>query len=152
MLRLPEASAAPADGPDAGMVRPRVFLAMHALRTVADGVRVVSKHKYRAQPQIVDGVRFASKAEARRYGELKMLEKAGEIKELELQPKFPLYAVRASNGEVIKVADYYGDFRYRDRVGAVVVEDVKGYSKEPYYRMKRRFVEAQYGIEIRETR
>ncbi len=42
--------------------------------------------KYRAQPTIVDGIRFHSKGEARRYQELRLLERAGEITNLELQP------------------------------------------------------------------
>ena len=46
--------------------------------------------KYGAIRTTVDGVTFASKAEARRYAELKLLEQAGEIKGLELQPKFDI--------------------------------------------------------------
>ena len=43
------------------------------------------RHKYSARPTEVDGIRFDSKAEARRYTELRTLEKAGEISHLELQ-------------------------------------------------------------------
>lgn len=110
-----------------------------------------SRSKYRAVRTVVDGVTFHSKREATRYGQLRLLERAGEVRELELQPKFPLYVARASNGELVKVADYIADFRYRDRSGAVVIEDVKGYSKEPYYRLKVRMFQGQYDLTIREV-
>ena len=71
-------------------------------------------NKYNARITTVDGIKFASGAEARRYCELKILERAGEISGLELQPMF-----RLPGG--IK---YYADFRYIEN-GVVVVEDVK---------------------------
>jgi hypothetical protein len=49
-----------------------------------------SKSKYRAKRCEVDGVTFHSQKEARRYSELKMMEKAGKIEQLELQPKFAI--------------------------------------------------------------
>jgi hypothetical protein len=69
------------------------------------------KSKYAAIPTIVDGIRFASKKEARRYTELKLLERAGEITCLELQPKFPCVV----NGK--KVCTYIADFAYLDDSG-----------------------------------
>lgn len=99
--------------------------------------------KYRAVPVIVDGVRFASKREAARYGALRLLEQAGEIEALELQPRYPLVVA----GE--EIGTYVGDFRYRER-GELVLEDVKGV-RTPVYRLKARLVKALYGVEIRET-
>jgi hypothetical protein len=108
-------------------------------------------HKYRAVPTTIDGIRFASKKEAARYGQLKMLEKAGEIYGLELQPRFPLYVCKRQNGELHKVCDYVADFRYRQGPrGILVIEDVKG-MRTPTYRLKRKMVEAQYGFEIMES-
>ncbi len=110
------------------------------------------RSKYRAQPTEVDGIRFHSKAEARRYSELKLLEKAGEVKELELQPEFPLYAPSKSWGKHELVCTYVADFRYRQGPrGVLVIEDVKG-MKTPVYRLKKKWFQAQYGIEITETR
>jgi hypothetical protein len=112
------------------------------------------RSKYAAVPTTIDGVRFSSKKEAARYLELKMLQKAGEIKGLELQPKFPLYVGKV--GERIERADkpvcsYIADFRYREGpTGILRIEDVKG-MKTPVYRLKKKMVEAQYGIEIREV-
>jgi hypothetical protein len=97
--------------------------------------------KYRAQPVVIDGIRFASKAEARRYGQLKLLEKAGEISGLQLQPKFPIVV----NG--VKVCAYIADFAYFTATGRVV-EDVKGV-QTPMFRLKRKLVEAIYpGVQI----
>jgi hypothetical protein len=108
-------------------------------------------HKYRAVPTVIDGIRFASKKEAARYCDLKLLEKAGEIRELELQPRFPLYVCKRQNGELHKVCDYVADFRYRQGPrGILVIEDVKG-MRTPTYRLKRKMVEAQYGFEIMES-
>jgi hypothetical protein len=108
-------------------------------------------HKYRAVPTVIDGIRFASKKEAARYCDLKLLEKAGEIRELELQPRFPLYVCKRQNGELHKVCDYVADFRYRQGPrGILVIEDVKG-MRTPTYRLKRKMVEAQYGFEILES-
>ena len=116
-------------------------------------MRAVSK--YRAQPTVVHGFRFASKAEARRYTELLLLGQAGEIRNLELQPRFPLTV------DGVTVATYVADFRYEevawngpkgiDGTFRDVVEDCKGF-KTPTYRLKKKHFEAQYGIAIRETR
>ena len=109
-------------------------------------------HKYGAVATVVDGVRFASKAEARRYAELKLLEQAGEIRELELQPRFPLFVpVKGRATLHQQVGAYVADFRYRQGPrGVLVVEDVKGV-KTAVYRLKKRMVETTYGIEIREV-
>lgn len=112
-----------------------------------------TRHKYGAQPTTVDNIRFASKAEARRYSELKLLEKAGEIRELELQPRFPLLVPARGNGgayERAHVGDYVADFRYREGPkGLLKIEDVKGFRTE-LYRWKKKHVEAQYGVTITE--
>lgn len=101
--------------------------------------------KYHAKPQIVDGVRFASKREAKRYHDLKMMERGGEIVGLELQPKYPLIVNKH------KLGAYYGDFRYRDTAtGDLIVEDVKGV-RTPLYRLKAKLVKALYGVEIVEV-
>lgn len=110
-------------------------------------------HKYGAVATEVDNIRFASKLEARRYGELKLLEKAGEITagSLTLQPKYALHTVTPA-GEIVKVATYIADFKYISSRGGHfwVTEDAKGV-RTPVYRLKKRWVEAQYGIEVIEV-
>jgi hypothetical protein len=113
------------------------------------------RSKYRACPTVVHGFRFASKREAARYSELLLLGLAGEIRNLELQPRFPITV----NG--VRVADWIGDFRYQERNRRVprfleagwrdVIEDVKGV-RTPVYRLKKKLVWAIYGIDVRETR
>ena len=118
-----------------------------------------TRSKYGAIRTTVDGIVFASKAEARRYAELKLLEKAGRIRDLELQPSFPLEVVSPRNGEVIQVGTYRADFRYREiemHEGGfgrwrIVIEDVKG-MPTPVYRLKKKLMEARYGIAITEIR
>ena len=102
-------------------------------------------NKYGAIPTRVDGRLFASQAEARRYQELKLLQAAGEIDRLECQPRFPLVV----NG--VKVGEYRGDFRYTETAtGRVVTEDVKGVRTQ-VYTLKKRLVEALYGVKIAEV-
>jgi hypothetical protein len=102
--------------------------------------------KYRAQPVEIDGIRFASKAEGRRYSQLRLLESAREIKDLELQPSYPIEI----NG--VKVCTYKADFRYFDRLtGKHVVEDVKGFLT-PVFRLKKKLLKAAYGIDVLEVR
>jgi hypothetical protein len=101
--------------------------------------------KFGAVRTVVDGIKFASKAESRRYLELKALEQAGEIHGLLLQPKYPLLVGQH------KVGTYIADFFYVKTIGCEdVVEDVKG-MRTPVYRLKKKMVEAQYGITITEV-
>ena len=106
----------------------------------------VRPNKFSAVRTTVDGITFASKREAARYGELKLLERAGEISRLSLQPEF----VITING--VKICKYIADFRYVDRQkGMIVVEDVKGV-KTAVYRLKKKMTEAFYpGLIIDET-
>ena len=106
-----------------------------------------SKNKYRAKKVTVDGHTFDSKREAKRYGELKLLERSGDIKGLELQRKFPLVVNEQ------KICSYICDFYYLEQGGGWVVEDVKSpiTRKNPTYRIKNKLMKAIYGIEIREV-
>ena len=101
--------------------------------------------KYHAVPVEVDGIRFASKAEARRYRELRLLERGGAIADLILQPRYPVRV----NG--VRICTYLADFTYRDcETGLYVTEDVKGV-RTPVYKLKRKLVEALYGLAITEV-
>ena len=118
------------------------------------------RHKYGAQSTELGGVTFASKREAKRFAELKLLEKAGEIWDLELQPRFPL-VVASTSGQLLQAAsalagtfdgrigEYRADFAYRSKQGRVV-EDAKGFATA-LYKWKKRHVEKQYGITIVEV-
>ena len=100
-------------------------------------------HKYGAKKTVVDGITFDSKAEAKRYGELKLLEKAGAISELELQPRFLLQgAFKAHNGKTIRKIEYVADFKYIES-HQVVVEDVKGQAT-PDFKLKWKMFQYSY--------
>lgn len=100
--------------------------------------------KYGSSRTYVGDIAFASKAEAKRYGELKLMERANEIEGLELQPKYDLIVCG------MMVCRYIADFRYRDRrTGEEIVEDVKGV-KTREYRIKAKLMKAVHGIEITE--
>ena len=103
-------------------------------------------NKYRAVRTEVDGIRFDSKKEARRYKELMLLYNANAIEDLVLQPKFRCEI----NGKLI--CNYSADFSYRDK-GGIVVEDVKSpiTAKQPVYRIKKKLVEALHGVVIVEV-
>lgn len=104
----------------------------------------VAMTKYGAIPTEVDGIRFASRREAKRYGELKMLEKAGAIRNLELQPTFTIVI----NG--VRIGSYRADFAYFEGERRVV-EDVKGVRTQLYI-WKKKCVEALYpGVTISEV-
>ena len=108
------------------------------------------RSKYGAVPTTIDNIRFHSKAEAARYLQLKMLQQAGEIYGLELQPKYQLLVTARGAGpyERVCVGHYIADFRYREGPkGILRIEDVKGYDV-PLGKWKRRHCEAQYGIEV----
>ncbi len=99
--------------------------------------------KYNAHPVIEGGIRFASQAEARRYGELRLLEAAGQISMLAVHPKYLLIVNEESIGA------YVGDFEYIEN-GRVAIEDVKGV-RTPIFILKAKLVHALYGITIREV-
>ena len=102
------------------------------------------KSKYKAVKTKVNGIKFDSKKEARRYKELKILEKADEIKSLELQPRFLLQEKFKYNGKTIRKIEYVADFRYIDEKGNTVVEDVKGMKTE-VYKIKKKIFLKKYG-------
>lgn len=100
--------------------------------------------KYRNIKTTIGGITFDSKAEAERYASLKLMQRAGEISQLEMQPGYKLEV----NGEL--VCEYRGDFTYLDKQGRRVVEDVKGQhtAKLPLFRVKAKLFRAIFGFEI----
>ena len=102
------------------------------------------KGKFNARRTVVDNITFDSKKEALRYMDLKILAKTGHISKLELQPEYPMIV----NGH--KVCSYRADFRYVEN-GKTVIEDVKGYKKNPLYSLKKKLLFACYNIKVCET-
>lgn len=88
---------------------------------------------------------FDSKKEAGRYQELKLLEKAGVIMALELQPRFLLQdSFSDKKGIKYRKIEYVADFKYFDKeMNCAVVEDVKGMKTE-VYKLKKKLFLKQY--------
>lgn len=110
--------------------------------------------KYNAKKTTVNGITFDSKLEAERFEQLLLLEKAGEIDDLKLQPEFQINQgwKHPETGEKIHSRFYVGDFQYHDlRSEKVVVEDVKG-METAEFRLKWDLVRSQYpGFEFRKV-
>lgn len=90
------------------------------------------QHKYNAKKTIIDGITFDSQIEARRYQELKLLQMAGEIFDLQLQPQFVLLDKFTDNtGKKQRGIIYKADFQYNED-GLAIVEDVKGFETKEF--------------------
>jgi hypothetical protein len=103
--------------------------------------------KYRNIPTEVDGEKFHSKKEAKRWVDLGILQLAGRVRKLRRQVPFDLKV------DGFLICRYIADFVYEEDTTGVwqtVVEDSKGYPTQ-IYRLKRKLMEAVHGIEIRET-
>lgn len=104
--------------------------------------------KYLAKKTEVNGAKFDSQAEARRYKELLILWRAGKISSLERQVAYELApSVRLSGEKKAKPAiRYTADFQYV-RDGLMVVEDVKGVIT-PVFRIKQHLMKTIHGIDV----
>lgn len=100
--------------------------------------------KYYNKKTIIDGIVFASKLEAKRYTELKLLEKQGVIKDLELQPSYDLIPSFKKDNKTYRKSTYKADFSYFDiENNKTIVEDTKGF-KTPVYMLKKKLFEYNY--------
>ena len=107
--------------------------------------------KYRNTEKVVDGIKFDSKLEARRYIQLKLLLQAGEISDLRTQLEFVLQPSYKKNNKTIRAIKYVADFVYYDvRKKKTIVEDTKGF-KNDVYKLKKKIFEYKYpDLEIKE--
>lgn len=108
-------------------------------------------HKYNARATTYDGYRFDSKAEAARYQDLKLAEKAGEIRHLLVHPRYVLQeSFVDKNGKKQRSITYEADFKYVEiPTGNWVVEDVKGV-ETPVFKLKAKIFKKLYpNMELR---
>lgn len=104
--------------------------------------------KYHATPCVVDGVRFASKAEAKRWQELVLLQKAGYIRDLKRQVPFVLAPAEVIQGRKRPALKYVADFVYFDvGKGQTITADVKGFETRDW-RIKQHLMKSVHGIDI----
>lgn len=122
--------------------------------------------KYNNKKITVNGIVFDSHKEARRYGELRLLEKAGEITNLARQVEYELIPVQKQTIEYTdnkgklrhktvvleRAVKYIADFVYYNKSGQMVVEDVKSdITKTKEYILKRKLMLYMFGITVSEV-
>lgn len=119
------------------------------------------RSKYGSRKVCIDGITFDSRKEYRRFCELSLLEKAGEITELQRQVKFVLIPAQyepdtigkrggKKRGKLIeRECAYIADFVYIAN-GTKVVEDTKGFRTKDYI-IKRKLMLWVHGIKIKEV-
>lgn len=109
--------------------------------------------KYGNRKATVGAETFDSQAEARRWGDLQALQRAGVIRDLQRQVRFELVPAVPRQGDMpaLRALHYVADFVYLDDKGVRWVEDVKGFRTD-VYRIKARLMLWRHGIRIREVR
>jgi len=135
--------------PPAHRERARAQISGDAPKTATTAQAAVPKkqrRKYLNEPVVIDGHTFDSRKEGERYRTLRNMEIAGLIRNLRVHPR---YALHADGGKL--VGEYEADFEYLQEE-LLFVEDVKceHTAETGLYQFKRRFMAAQYGIQIRE--
>jgi hypothetical protein len=114
------------------------------MTSTALGWRGARANKFGAKKTVVDGVSFDSRAEAKHWSVLRLMERAGQIHTLRRQCKFPLYV-----GDWL-IGHYVADFTFHQD-GKLHVQDVKGVTT-PLFDWKALHFQAQYGFPIEVVR
>lgn len=109
-------------------------------------------NKYHNKKLIIDGLKFDSIREAKRYLILKDLENKGEIINLECQKEFVLIPRQVDKNNKFKFhpIKYICDFYYKLPSGEEIVEDSKGF-RTSEYRLKKKMMYYFHNIEIKEV-
>lgn len=107
------------------------------------GLKQPKDNKYKNKKVMVDGIQFDSKKEADYYCRLKLLKKAGEIKDFGLQPKYELQPAFEKNGEKFRPIIYIADFIITNNDGTTDVVDIKGLETQ-VFKIKRKLFEYKY--------
>jgi hypothetical protein len=121
---------------------------MSLKRFLQDNVDKKKKNnRFKVSPveeRTLGGIVFASKKEMKRYAELQLLQRAGEVQDLELQPKF-----RVSINDQ-HFCTYTADFAYTEK-GQRVIEELKstGTAKDAAYRLRKKAAELFYNIKVK---
>ena len=119
---------------------------MTEVLSVADYRQVLRKRpKYHNRKVEIDGYKFDSLKESRRYLELLLMLKAGEIRDFKVHPQYDFWV----NSKW--VGSYRADFSYKNRQSFdVIVEDVKSTATKRArdWPLRRNLMRAIYGIEV----
>lgn len=121
-----------------------------------------TKNKYHSKKIVKDGITFDSKKEYKRYCELALLERTGQITNLQRQVKYVLIPAQREpdqigkrggkiKGDLIeRECSYKADFVYVNAAGETVVEDAKGMRTKEYI-IKRKLMLFIHNIKIKEV-
>ena len=108
------------------------------------------QNKYRNKKVVYDDIKFDSIKEKNYYITLKYLEKAGIIKDLELQKEYILIDKFTLNGKIYRKTSYFADFTYfNTKDNKIHIVDTKGV-KTDVYKLKKKMMAYKYNIEIEE--
>lgn len=110
-------------------------------------------NKYHNKKVIIDGIKFDSQKEGNYYLKLRMLEKAGKIRDLKLQVPFVVLETFKVDDRTYRKTKYIADFTYLDDKNKLHVIDVKSEAtrKDKTYQLKKKLMAWKYGIEIEEV-
>lgn len=113
----------------------------------------IKRKKYGNKKITIDGIEFDSRLEANRYCQLKILERAKEIKDLRRQVEYIIQPKYRKNNKTVREIKYIADFVYYDiKKDKTIIEDTKGYRNE-IYKLKKKIFEYKYtDLEITEIR
>ena len=107
--------------------------------------------KYHSRKVTLDGMTFDSVREAKRYRDLSLLQRAGEISDLRCQVKYTLIpGQKKPSGGTERPVTYTADFVYKDKAGREIVEDSKGMRTQQYI-IRRKLMLWVHGIEVKEV-
>ena len=120
-------------------------------RLVQQRIKKPKQPKYGNHKVVVDGEKVAdSKHEYRRLNELKVLERVGEIKDLQTQVRFKLIPPQKICGVKVRGTDYVADFVYWTKDNQLICEDAKGH-KTPDYLIKRKLMKLFHNVDVVEV-
>ena len=124
-----------------------------------------TESKYKSKKVEYEGIKFDSKKEKQRFIQLNLMQRAGEITDLQRQVKFVLIPAQrepdtvgkrggVKKGKIIEYeCSYIADFTYYDKDDNFHVEDVKGYKEGAAYnlfKIKRKLMLKEHGIRVEE--
>jgi hypothetical protein len=113
--------------------------------------KAVARSKYGNHKVIVDGEKVAdSQHEYRRLNDLKVLQRAGEIKDLQTQVRYNLIPAQKICGKTERGTDYIADFVYWTNDDKFVCEDAKGHKTADYI-IKRKLMKLIHNIDVVEV-
>jgi hypothetical protein len=129
-----------------------VTVARPSLSAWRDAPRQRGRQKYGNKHTEIDGEKFDSGAEAKRWVDLLWLAKAGKLHSLRRQVIYELIPKQARpSGGFERPCSYIADFVYTDEKGKQVVEDVKGASPDVWV-IKRKLMLRVHGVEVVEVK